>query len=143
SFGTLGNERIGYYPYQSSINYSSIPLYQGSGGIIGKTTAAQTAYAIQDISWETTESWNVGIDGSFFNNRLSISGDYYVKKTKDMLLELEVPDYLGYENPNQNTGTMSTKGWELVVNWRDQVNKDLSYSASFNISDFKSTMGNL
>ena len=143
SFGTLGNERIGYYPYQSSINYSSAPFYQGSGGIIGKTTAAQTAYAIQDISWETTESWNVGIDGSFFKNKLSITGDYYVKKTKDMLLELEVPDYLGFDNPNQNTGTMSTKGWELVVNWRDQVNEDFSYSASFNISDFKSTMGNL
>lgn len=142
SFGTLGNERIGYYPYQSTIDFSTAPFYQGDK-IISKTTAAQVAYAIQDISWETTESWNIGIDGGFFANRLSVTADYYVKRTRDMLLELEVPDYLGYSNPDQNTGTMNTKGWEFVMNWGDRIGKDFRYSVSFNLSDFKSTMGYL
>jgi len=142
SFGTLGNERIGYYPYQSTIGFSTAPFYQGDN-IIAKTTAAQVGYAIQDISWETTESWNIGIDGGFLDNRLSITADYYVKKTRDMLLELEVPDYLGYENPDQNTGIMKTNGWEAIINWSDRIRDDFRYSISFNISDFKSTMGDL
>ncbi|MCC2599407.1 SusC/RagA family TonB-linked outer membrane protein [Sphingobacterium sp. FBM7-1] len=140
SYGTLGNERIGYYPYQSSIGFSSTPFYQGDN-IISKTTAAQVGYAIQDISWETTASWNIGLDGGFLGNRLSVSADYYVKRTRDMLLELEVPDYLGYENPDQNTGTMKTNGWEFVANWSDRIGDDFRYSASFNLSDFISNMG--
>lgn len=142
SFGSLGNERIGYYPYQSTIGFSTAPFYQGDN-IVSKSTAAQVGYAIQDISWETTESWNIGFDGGFFGNRLSLTADYYIKRTRDMLLELEVPDYLGYENPHQNTGTMKTGGWELVANWSDRLHDDFRYSVSFNVSDFKSTMGYL
>ena len=142
SYGTLGNERIGYYPYQSTIGFSTTPFYSGDN-IVSRTTAGQVAYAIQDISWETTESWNIGVDGGFFANRLSIMADYYVKRTRDMLLELEVPDYLGYENPDQNSGTMKTNGWEFVVNWSDRLNDNFRYSASVNLSDYRSTMGNL
>ncbi|MGO3806366.1 MAG: SusC/RagA family TonB-linked outer membrane protein [Sphingobacterium sp.] len=142
SYGTLGNERIGYYPYQSTIGFSSTPFYQGDN-IVSKATASQVGYAIQDISWETTESWNIGIDGGFFGNRLSVAADYYVKRTRDMLLELEVPDYLGYENPDQNTGTMKTNGWEFVINWSDRIGEDFRYSASFNLSDYISNMGYL
>src|SRR5690606_19276354 len=69
--------------------------------------------------------------------------DYYVKSTRDMLLELEVPDYLGFDNPDQNTGIMKTRGWEFVLNWSDRIGDDFRYSASVNLSDFKSTMGNL
>lgn len=142
SFGTLGNERIGFYPYQSTISFSSIPFYQG-GNITSKTSAAQVGYAIEDITWETTESWNIGVDGAFFKNRLGFSADYYTKRTQDMLLELEVPDYMGYNNPNQNTGIMTTKGWEVVLNWSDYITDDFRYSMSVNLSDFKSTMGDL
>jgi len=142
SYGNLGNERIGYYPYQSTIGFSTTPFYQGDN-IVSKTTAAQVAYAIQDISWETTESWNIGLDGGFFEHRLSLMADYYVKSTRDMLLELEVPDYLGFENPDQNTGIMKTRGWEFVLNWSDRIGNDFRYSASVNLSDFESTMGNL
>ncbi|SHF71704.1 TonB-linked outer membrane protein, SusC/RagA family [Mariniphaga anaerophila] len=141
SWGTLGNERIGNYPYQASIGFSNALFYQ-NGSIVSSTTAAQYQYAIPDITWETTETWDVGIDANFFDNRLLFSGDYYVKKTKDMLLELEVPDFMGYENPDQNTGTMDTKGWEIQLSWRDKVG-ELNYAASFNVSDYISKMGDL
>lgn len=142
SFGSLGNERIGYYPYQSTIEFYNAPFYQGDK-VVSRTTAAQVAYAIPDISWETTDSWNLGIDGAFFNNRLSVSADYYIKQTRDMLLELEIPDFMGYGNPDQNTGKMKTKGWELVANWSDRISDDFRYGISFNISDYRSVMGDL
>ena len=141
SFGKLGNERIGNYPYQSSIGFSNTLLYQGDK-VVSATTAAQFAYAIRDISWETTSTINVGVESYFFRNRLMLNFDYYKKATEDMLLELEIPDYLGYENPNQNTGKMHTNGWDAEVSWRDKRG-DFTYSVTANISDFKSKMGNL
>lgn len=141
SWGQLGNERIGNYPYQSSIGYSNALFYQGNT-VVSATTAAQFAYAIQDISWETTETTNIGFDATFFNNRLSLTADYFQKKTKDMLLELEIPDYMGFENPSQNTGLMTTKGWDTQLSWKDKIGK-FGYSATVNISDSKSKMGNL
>ncbi len=141
SWGMLGNERIGNYPYQSTIGYASALFYQGSN-IVSSQTAAQWAYAIEDISWETTESFDIGLDASFFNNRLRLTADYYEKVTKDMLLELEIPDYIGFDNPDQNTGKMNTKGWDLEIGWNDSFG-DFHYSVSANISDFKSVMGDL
>lgn len=141
SWGTLGNERIGNYPYQASIGFSNTLFYQGDQ-IVSGITAAQYQYAIEDITWETTETWDVGIDANFLDNRLMFTGDYYMKKTRDMLLSLEIPDFMGFENPDQNTGIMDTKGWEIQLSWKDKIGK-LTYSASFNLSDYKSKMGDL
>ena len=91
SWGSLGNERIGNYPYQSTIAYGSALFYQGTN-IVSSQTAAQRYYAIEDISWETTESFDVGFDAVLFDNRFHVNADYYQKTTKDMLLELEIPD---------------------------------------------------
>lgn len=141
SWGTLGNERIGNYPYQSTIGFSNVLFHQGSN-VVSSQSAAQWQYAIPDISWEKTESYNIGVDANFFNYRLNVSGEYFRKTTKDMLLPLEIPDYIGFDNPDQNTGKMNTKGWELDLGWADDIS-ELSYSVNFNISDFKSTMGDL
>jgi TonB-linked SusC/RagA family outer membrane protein len=141
SWGRLGNERIGNYPYQATIAFTNALFFQGSN-VIAAQTAAQTRYAIQDISWETTESIDLGVDANFFNNRLRLTGDYYQKTTKDMLLALEIPDYIGFDNPDQNTGKMDTKGWEAELGWNDKIG-EVGYSISANISDFKSVMGDL
>ena len=141
SWGTLGNERIGNYPYQAIMNFNNT-LFVEDGNIVSRTTAAQVGYNIRDISWETTESWNIGLDARMFSSRLSLTADYYQKTTKDMLLALEIPAFMGYDNPDQNAGTMNTKGWELQIGWRDHIG-ELSYSVSANISDYKSVMGNL
>lgn len=141
SWGTLGNERIGNYPYQSTIGFSNALFHQGSS-VVAAQSAAQWQYAIRDISWETTSSWNLGLDASFFNYRLRFTGEYYEKTTRDMLLPLEIPDYMGFDNPEQNTGEMYTKGWEFDIGWTDDIN-DFTYSVSFNMSDFRSKMGDL
>lgn len=141
SWGSLGNERIGNYPYQATIAFTNALFFQGSN-VVAAQTAAQTKYVIQDISWETTESIDLGVDINFFNNKLKFTGDYFQKTTKDMLLALEIPDYIGFDNPDQNTGKMSTKGWEAEIGWNDNIG-DITYSVSANISDFKSVMGDL
>lgn len=141
SWGSLGNERIGNYPYQATIAFSNALFYQGSD-IVSAQTAAQTKYAIEDISWETTESFDFGLDAYLLDSRLRFTGDYYIKTTKDMLLPLEIPDYIGFDNPDQNTGTMETKGWEFEVAWNNSVG-ELNYTVALNLSDFKSTMGDL
>ncbi len=141
SWGTLGNERIGNYPYQSTIAFNNALFYQGSN-VAASQTAAQVQYAIRDISWETTQSFDFGIDANLFDNRLRATGDYYRKTTRDMLLALEIPDYIGFDNPDQNTGKMYTNGWEAEIAWTDKLG-DFGYSISANISDYKSVMGDL
>jgi TonB-linked SusC/RagA family outer membrane protein len=142
SWGVLGNERIGdNYPYQSTIGFVTSSVYKGNTPT-ALQGAAVNRYAIPNISWETTETYDVGLDVSLFRNRLSLVLDYYKKTTRDMLLELEIPKYIGLANPNQNAGQMYTKGWEFEAGWNDNVGQ-VRYSASVNISDSRSVMGDL
>ena len=141
SWGQVGNERIGDYPYQAAITHNDALFWQ-NGEIVSSKTGAQTIYAIRDITWETTESYDIGVDMMFFNERLKLTADYYKKRTKNILLKLDIPSYLGYANPNQNAGEISTKGWELEASWREQIG-DFKYSFSFNISDAKTVIDDL
>lgn len=142
SVGTLGNERIGdNYPYQSKIGFGNALFFNGNN-IISALTAAQTTYNINNITWESTTSWDIGIDANFLQNRLSLTADYYKKVTNDMLLQLAIPEFMGYNLPYQNAGTMNTKGWDLNVGWKDKAG-DFGYSISLNLSDYKSVMGDL
>ena len=148
SYGTLGNERIldssgnqNYYPYQAAMGFGNMLFFQ-NGQPISQLTAAQQYYAIQNISWEKTKTYDIGLDANFLDNRLRFTFDYYKKTTEDMLLALEIPDYVGFDNPQQNTGDMYTKGYDIEVGWSDQMG-DFTYSISANFSDYVSRMGNL
>ena len=142
SWGRLGNERLdSKYPYQAAIAFSNVLFYQ-NGQILSSLSAAQQRYAIENISWETTESFDVGLDAMFLNNRLRLTADYYKKSTKDMLLALEIPDYIGFDNPQKNTGKMNTHGFDLEIGWNDQIG-EFSYGVTANLSDFISKMGDL
>jgi TonB-linked SusC/RagA family outer membrane protein len=151
SYGGVGNQRItnpyrdnaqNYYPSQASIDLSNTALFYQNGVLVPLTTAAQTVYAIRDIRWETTKSSNIGIDAAFLNNRLSVTADYYKKRTKDILLSLDIPYNLGYDRPTQNAGILDVYGWELGLNWKDKIG-DFTYSAGFNIADAKSKIKNM
>ena len=143
SIGSLGNERIGNYPYQSSINFDKAIMYDANGqNIVSQMTGAQINYAVRDITWETTYSWDLGMDATLFDNRLSLTADYYFKKTKDMLLEAEIPTFTGFGSPEQNIGTMHTRGWEISIGWKDKIG-DFTYAVNANLSDYKSVMGDM
>lgn len=141
SWGQVGNERIGNYPYQSSVSFSNAIFYRGTNKV-SVTTGAQSSYAIPDISWETSESIDLGVDLGLFNDRLSTSLDIYRKKTRDILLQLDIPRFLGYANPNQNAGIMQSAGWDLEMGWRDRAG-DLSYFVNVNLSDSKTKIVDL
>jgi len=144
SIGQLGNERIGSeFPYQAAITFGNSYMYNKSSQTVSAVqNAAQVYYAFKDVTWETTTTYGVGLDLALLNNRLRFTGDYYYKKTSDMLLELAFPSYAGFSAPQQNAGDMKTKGWELELGWSDTIG-DVWYSVSANLSDYRSRMGYL
>ena len=79
---------------------------------------------------------------NFFNNRLTFTGDFYYKKTDGMLLNVAIPSFTGFADPEQNAGTMFTKGWEIKLGWTD-TKGDFTYSVGVNLSNYKSVMGDL
>lgn len=136
SWANAGNERTpSYYPYQALIPLTTA-LFLQNGNAVPLNGGNQQVYAVPNISWETTRSEDIGMDAAFFNNRLSLAGDYYKKKTYNILMALDIPNYLGFDNPTQNAGVLQAKGWEVQAGWRDNINK-LSYSVSVNLSDVK------
>lgn len=142
SYGTLGNERIGNYPWQANMTFAHPTMVDTQGNAVGSLSSAQRDYNIPNITWETTYTWNAGVDATFFNSRLSTTFDWYRKHTKDMLLAVQLPLFMGYDNPKQNAGKMTTHGWDLQINWNDAIG-DFNYSVGFNISDYRSIMGTM
>nr|WP_295929516.1 TonB-dependent receptor [uncultured Dyadobacter sp.] len=148
SWGMAGNERLldkdgnpAYYPYMATIDFSSALFYQ-NGSVVPLTGGGQQVYAVQNISWETSRTTDIGLDAAFLNDRLTLAADYYRKTTTDILLPLDIPLYLGYDKPNQNAGTLNVHGWELEAGWKDHFGK-VNYSVAANLSDAKSTVGDL
>lgn len=143
SVGTLGNERIGNYLYQANIDFRNAIMYDAEGKLpLSQLTAAQTLLAVNDITWETTWTYDIGLDANFFDSRLGISADYFYKQTRNMLLEVDIPSFTGYGKPTNNVGTMHTNGWEMKIDWNDKKG-DFSYGVGFNLSDSRSVMGYL
>lgn len=142
SYGQLGNERIGSeFPYQARLAFGTgfIPnAFTGTTDVV--QTAYQTDYAYNNLTWETTTTYGIGIDAAWFNNKLRTSVDYYYKKTEDMLMTVAFPSYFGYNAPQGNAADMNTKGWDLEISWNDQIDT-FQYGLSFNISDYRSRMG--
>lgn len=121
SYGLLGNDRVGEYPYLPLLAYSDQLFYEGNN-VTSYLTAAQWQYAIRNISWETTKTFGLGLDVALLDGRLRLTADYYYKITKDMILDVDIPDYVGYDNPQQNTGKMKTTGFEIEMSWNDHIN---------------------
>jgi TonB-linked SusC/RagA family outer membrane protein len=132
SWGEMGNQNIGLYRYFGSVAF-------GQNYLFGETLAngaAKTNLANRDISWETTEMTDLGLDLELFDSRLSFTGDIYRKLTTGNLISLPIPDIIGLGAPTQNAGSIENRGWEAAVNWRDAF-RDGNYAIGFNISDNK------
>lgn len=89
------------------------------------------------ITWETSTNLNFGLDVNVLDNRLGFTFDWYNRDTDDILLSLEAPSLLGITPPISNAGKVRNRGWELTVNWQDQINDDFSYNINFMLSDVK------
>lgn len=140
SWGQLGNTSSAYssfwdwYPFyqqQSVGSQSSSWLIDGSR----QNTASLPSIVNSTMTWETVETWDIGIDFALFNYRLTGSFDWYSRTTKDMIGPAPVlGSVLGTDAPRTNNCDMRSTGWEFEIQWRDQI-ADFKYGVKFNISD--------
>lgn len=141
SYGSLGNGNIASYAFQEFFNINQ-------SGIILNGTRPQTTrnpgVVPSNLTWETSTTSNVGLDISLLSNRLSFSGDAYVRKTTDMFtLGLTPPAVFGAAVPRGNYADLTTRGWEASITWRDNLGKgknQFKYNVRFVLSDNKTTI---
>ena len=119
SWGKLGNQEIGDYAYEATMA-ASYNYYFGNTASIGM---AENMVANSDIKWETTTMTDLGLDASFWGNRISLTFDYYNKMTSDILMQLTMPTtFLGaLAAPTQNAGKVRNRGIELSANYQDHA----------------------
>ena len=131
SWGQLGNQNIGLYPYQAMISgVDDYPFTKTSDGVV--IGYQQTAYANRNIKWETTTITDIGFDLQVFDG-LSVTFDWYKKTTDDILRSSQVSSLLGLSAPTVNNGSVENKGIEVALNYANMVKggtlKGLRYNA--------------
>ena len=130
SYGSLGNQSIPNYQYQTSyFTYSN--AYAFNNNTVGGTGFE---FANENLRWETTTTINFGLDASFLNNSVNLSLDAYEQNTTDILVTPTVPGTYGGSVPDYNAGEMRNRGWEAALNVRFG-SSDLYHSIGLTLSD--------
>ena len=137
SWGQIGNQNIANYQYFSTMKPVGNSNYWLKDGEF--ITYITVPGLISDsFTWETVETLDFGFDASLLNNRLQMTFDWYQRSTRDMLIAgIQLPAVVGTSAPMRNAADMRTRGWEVAVNWRDQIG-DWKYNVGFNLYDYKS-----
>jgi TonB-dependent starch-binding outer membrane protein SusC len=130
SWGQNGNQEIGDYKYTTLIVANS-NYYFGDSAL--HSGAQPSNIPNPAIKWETSEQTNVGLDLRFFRNKLSLTFDWYLKKTKGLLVDAPIPGYIGNYSPTINAGDVSNKGFELELEYKNHLGR-LNYSITYNLS---------
>lgn len=133
SWGLTGNAEIG--------NFASRGLY-GASNYAGYSGLYASSLPWDDLKWETTAQFNVGLDYGFLDNRITGEIDYYIKNTSDLLLSVNVPSTSGFRSIVQNIGDLENKGWEFIINTANFTGA-FTWNSSFNISFNKNVVTNL
>jgi len=135
SWGELGNQNTdSWYPFYPTIGYKP----DNGGWLVNNkkpNTATQPSLVSALMTWEKSRTWEIGLDWGAFNNRLTGSFGYFQRQTYDMVGPAqELPDVLGAAEPKINNLDMTSKGWDLQISWRDQI-EDFRYGVSLTLSD--------
>ncbi|MDO4162897.1 MAG: TonB-dependent receptor [Bacteroides sp.] len=131
SWGQAGNDRIGdalFLSNMSALNYAVGTSQNLANGYVPDNIANPL------LGWETTTSYNIGIDFGVFNNRIYLSADYYKKKTKDLLLDAPVSLITGFSSMMANVGNVDNWGLEIELNTANISTSSFSWNSSLNIS---------
>ncbi|MFC0321857.1 MULTISPECIES: SusC/RagA family TonB-linked outer membrane protein [Olivibacter] len=134
SWGQLGNQNIGNYPYQAILS----PVEYNIGG------ALQQGMSLEDLNntnlkWETTTATNIGLDFDLFKSSVFGSVDWYTKRTTDILRTLQVPDFIGLNGPTVNRGEMKNSGLEVLLGYQNRLNA-LNYKIQANFETYKNEL---
>lgn len=143
SWGQNGNCQVGNFYYLSNIGFSPTDYadygYKFNSNMVSTVEGIyQTgAYAKnvpnENLTWETSEQWDLGFDTRFFQNRLAFTFDWYVKNTKDWLVQAPLNDILGYEEAAMiNGGDVKNTGVEMALSWSDNIGPDFLYHVNVN-----------
>jgi len=154
SYGELGNQHgIGDFTYQSLYSAGASATASGNlGYAFGKIGGSNGIYqagvaSIQpendNIRWETDYVTDIGMDASFLNGELSLTVDYFNRKSKDFLLNIAASPQTGYNTLPSNVGSMVNKGWEFAVNYNHAVNSDLRIDLGLTLSFIKNKLTSL
>lgn len=128
SWGQTGNERIDAFMYLPQYNTSNVVM---NGSLV--SAVYQKKMANPDVTWETVEQTNVGLDFGILNNMIYGELDWYSKETKDILLALGIPKFIGLDAPEQNAGVVRNSGIEAMVGFRKTFG-DFTFNTSFNLA---------
>ncbi|MFY7900093.1 MAG: SusC/RagA family TonB-linked outer membrane protein, partial [Chitinophagaceae bacterium] len=138
NYGETGNNRISDFPYLSPIRFTNV------SGVVNNNQYLNGYFVStlgnKDLRWETTSQFDIGVEFSLFNNRLSVEMDYYKKKTRDLLLNASFPLSSGYTNGLINVGKIQNEGLELTFNTEVIKTKDFNWSTNFNVAFNNNTL---
>ncbi len=134
SWGRNGNVSVlSGYRYATTISLGN-SWYQYGVDTPGSTfSSSPNGLPNPNLTWETSEQLDLGIDARFLNNRLSLTADYFDKRTKDLLFSVTVPPELGVSSTTINGGTVLNNGVEVELSWKDTIG-DFSYGVTGNVS---------
>ena len=146
-WGQVGNQNnIGYYSYNTAIqpdaNYAfGNPKTSTAGvtaGIINSGYGGQAGGkpGNRSLTWETTQTKDIGIDVSFLKNKLFLTADWFLKDNVGMLMQSTVPDYLGIDGPDINGGKIANQGWEFELGYR-KYEGEFTFDISANLTHIK------
>jgi TonB-linked SusC/RagA family outer membrane protein len=130
-WGLVGNDRAQPYAWYGIVDTISNKYLFG-----GITHTAFTPQTLEnkDLRWEKTSQLDIGVDVGLLDNRLTITADYYYKKTSDLLLEVPQPSSIGFTTALQNAGSLENRGFEFMVSSRNFIQNDFKWNTAFNIS---------
>ena len=142
SAGQLANQMTGYYDYIQSVDADG--MFTQSITLDGQSVLSYATEADPNagtLTWEKMTTYDAGLDLSWLNNRLSLTGDIYMRNTEGMLnTGTALPSVYGATDPKRNSANMSTKGWELSLVWRDQqkvAGKPFRYEIGGGVGNYK------
>lgn len=151
SWGQVGNQNIKNYQYLAPIKNTNTHYLFGSGfddaGAASQLATNWGAYpsrlANPGLTWETSEQTNIGLDARFLNSRLGFNFDFYMKNTKDWLVEAPILATAGAGAPYINGGSVKNTGVELALTWNDQIGNDFHYNVGINGAYNKNKVGEI
>ncbi len=139
SWGSIGDQTVSNTLYSSILSEGQSTWIDGSG--TKGTYFGTPSITDHDITWQTIETLNIGADLRFFNNSLGVTFDWYKRKTNNMIIPGEsLPVTLGDGAPSGNYGNLSTKGWEIAIDYNHRFANGLGINAMVSLSDATTTI---
>lgn len=142
SYGSLGNQNVSDYSYMRTISQKSFSAFTFGEGSTNAKYSTISSPNSSELTWETTQQYNIGLDASLFNSRLDFTAEAYIRDTKNMLVQGNaLPSVYGADAPKENSADLRTRGYEISAGWRDSfklAGKPFNYSIRASLSDYDS-----